>query len=307
MEELSIILREIIGPIFMMMLLGFIMQIKFKLDLSTLAKINIYFLAPGFIFNALYHADFSGQFFLDITLFLAIFVAILFIISKVIGKLLGLDSNKQTLFTNSTIFYNSGNYGVPVNALVFQGHPLATSVQVFTLTFQNILLFSYGIFSLRAASTGKFRALLGYFRMPVLYALAAGILLNVYEVTLPDVVLVPADYIANAMVAMALLTLGAQVAKIKITKGLKLVYLSVVVRLIGGPLVAYLMILVFKIDGVVAQALLIAAAMPTSVNSSVIAQEYSDDPTFATQAVLFSTIASAITVTAVIYIALTIL
>ena len=75
------------------------------------------------------------------------------------------------------------------------------------------------------------------------------------------------------------------------------------IRLVGGPIIAYLMILVFGLEGVTAQALFIASAMPTSVNSSVVAQEYSDDPAFATQAVMFSTIASALTVTFVIYLA----
>ncbi|WP_440898031.1 AEC family transporter [Amphibacillus sp. Q70] len=303
MAELSLILREIIGPVFVMMLLGFIMQIKFKLDLSTLAKINIYFLAPGFIFNALYHAEFSGGFFFKIFFFFVLFVIILFILSRLLGKIIKLDRNRQTLFTNSAIFYNSGNYGIPVNALVFQGNPLAMSIQVIALTFQNMFIFSYGIFSLRAANKGTLKAMLGYFRMPVLYGLLAGILLNVFNVPLPDFVLVPANYIADSMIAIALLTLGAQVATIKLTKGLSIVYLSLVVRLICGPLIAYFMIIVFGIEGITAQALFIASAMPTSVNSSVIAQEYSDDPAFATQTVLFSTLASAVTVTVVIYLA----
>lgn len=303
MAELSLILKEIIGPVFVLIILGFIMQIKFKLDLATLAKINIYFLAPGFIFNTLYHAEFSGKFFFSILSFFVLFVFILYLLTKVLGKFINLDSNRQTLFTNSTMFYNSGNYGVPVNALVFQGDPLAMSIQVISLTFQNAFLFSYGVFSLRASSKGSLKALLGYFRMPVFYGLIAGILLNVFNVSLPDLVLVPASYVADAMIAMALLTLGAQVAMIKLTKGLRLVYLSLFIRLICGPLIAYLMIIAFGIEGITAQALFIASAMPTSVNSSVVAQEYSDDPTFATQTVLFSTLASAITVTFVIYLA----
>lgn len=303
MAELSLILAEIIGPVFVLMIVGYIIQIKYKLDLSTLAKVNIYFLAPGFIFNAMYRAEFSGTFFLSILGFFMLFVVIIFLISTFIGKVLKLEGNRKTLFTNSTIFFNSGNYGVPVNALVFQGDPLATSIQVVALTFQNMFLFSYGIFSIRVSSKGKWRALLGYLRMPVLYGLLAGLVLNFFNVPLPDLVLVPAGNIANAMVGMALLTIGAQIASIKLTKGLRLVYLSMLIRLIGGPLIAYLMILVFGLDGMTAQALFIASAMPTSVNSSVVAQEYSDDPTFATQAVMFSTIFSAITVTFVIYLA----
>ena len=55
------------------------------------------------------------------------------------------------------------------------------------------------------------------------------------------------------------------------------------------------------IDGVVGQTLFIASAMPTSVNSSVIAQEYDNYPELAAELVFLSTLFSAITVVIVIY------
>lgn len=285
------------------MLLGFIMQIKFKLDLSTLAKVNIYFLAPGFIFNALYHIELSASLFGPAILFFVLYIIIMFIIAQLSGKLLNLNKNKRTIFTNSAMFFNSGNYGVPVNDLVFYGNPYATSIQVVALTFQNMFIFSYGVFSLRASQKGALTALLGYFRMPVLYGLVFGVLFNLLNIDLPDLILTPAGYVANAMIAMALFTLGAQVAIIKLSTGLKTVYFSLLLRLIIGPLVALGLIYSFGLSGIMAQALFIASAMPTSVNTAIIAQEYSDHPDFAAQIVLFSTLFSAITVTIVIYLA----
>ncbi|MBM7542318.1 AEC family transporter [Amphibacillus cookii] len=303
MAELLLILSEIIGPIFVMMLIGYVLQIKFKLDLPTLAKINIYFLAPGFIFNALYHAEWSGEVFGGVVLFFIVFVILLFIVARLFGRWLKMNKDKQTIFTNSAMFFNSGNYGVPVNDLVFQGDPYAMSIQVVALTFQNIFLFSYGIFSLRAAKKGALRAMLGYFRMPVLYGLLAGICLNIWQVELPELILIPANYIADAMIATALMTLGAQVAMIKFSSGMSTVYFSLIIRLIIGPLLALAIIYVVQLDGITAQALFIASAMPTSVNSAIIAQEYSDHSDFAAQIVLFSTLASAVTVTFVVYLA----
>ena len=61
-------------------------------------------------------------------------------------------------------------------------------------------------------------------------------------------------------------------------------------------MIALAIIFIFKVDGIVAQALLIGSAMPTSVNSAVIAQEYDNHPDLAAQIVLFSTLISAITV-----------
>ncbi|RFA34516.1 permease [Virgibacillus dokdonensis] len=281
--------------------LGFFLQKKFDLDLQTLAKLNIYFLVPGFIFVKLYNTTFSGQLLLQIVVFFILFIALLYIVATITARLIGFDKGKSTTFSNSILFFNSGNYGVPVNDLVFKSDPVAMSIQVIILTLQNILLFSYGIFSLQSIQIGKLRALFSYFKMPVLYAMLAGILLNIANVSIPTFVWVPANYVADAMVAMALLTLGAQVAQLRLISSLPTVYISLAIRLILGPIIALGIIRILQLDGIIAQALFIASAMPTAVNSSVIAQEYNNHPNFAAQIVLFSTMFSTITVTAVIY------
>ena len=145
--------------------------------------------------------------------------------------------------------------------------------------------------------------MIGYFKMPVLYAMGAGLLCNALNIQVPSVILVPANMIANAMIGLALLTLGAQVARIQFKAALSAVYSSLSIRLIISPIIALFIIWIFRVDGITAQALLIASAMPTSVNSAVIAEEYKSYPEFAAQVVLFSTIISAFTVSFVIYLA----
>lgn len=303
MVEFIVIVRDIILPVFIIMGIGFVLQRKFAMDVQTLARLNIFYVVPAFIFVRLYETDIDWNMFLTVVIFIGIFVAILYVISMIVGALLRLDKRKKTTFMNSVIFYNSGNYAVPVNDLVFRGDPFAMSIQVIVLMFQNIFLFSYGIFSLQSMDTGKLRAALGYFKMPVLYAMLFGILMNVFDLSVPEFIWVPANYIADAMIALALLTLGAQVAQLKLTAGLKTVYYSVSLRLIAGPLVALGLIFFFGMSGVIAQALFIASAMPTAVNTAVIAQEYENHPEMAAQIVLFSTMVSAFTVSLVIFVA----
>ena len=303
MLELLTIFKDIILPIFIVMLIGFILQKKFAMDISTLSKLNIYFVVPAFIFVKLYSTQFSASLFGHVLLFFILLVLILYVFSALFAKILGLNRGKKTTFSNSIIFFNSGNYGVPVNELVFKGDPFAMSIQVIVLTLQNILTFSYGIFVLQSVNTSKWKAMIGYFKMPVLYAMMAGLLCNALNIPIPSVILVPANMIADAMIGLALLTLGAQVARIQFKAALSAVYSSLTVRLIISPIIALFIIWLFRVDGVTAQALLIASAMPTSVNSAVIAEEYKNYPEFAAQVVLFSTIISAFTVSLVIYLA----
>ncbi len=303
MLELFTIFKDIILPIFIVMAIGFILQKKFTMDISTLSKLNIYFVVPAFIFVKLYSTQFTASLFGKVLLFFILLVIILYAISTLFAKVLGLDRGKKTAFSNSTMFFNSGNYGVPVNELAFKGDPFAMSIQVIVLTLQNILTFSYGIFALQSVNNSKWKAMIGYFKMPVLYAMGAGLICNALNIQVPSVILVPANMIANAMIGLALLTLGAQVARIQFKAALSAVYSSLTIRLIISPIIALFIIWLFRVDGMTAQALLIASAMPTSVNSAVIAEEYKNYPEFAAQVVLFSTIISAFTVSFVIYLA----
>lgn len=303
MVEFFFILKDIILPIFVIMAIGYICQIKFNLNVQTLARLNIYFFVPGFIFVRLYETTLDGALFIKIISFIILYIFILYVVAYVVAKLMQLKKGEATIFSNSIMFFNSGNYGVPANDLVFKSDPFAASIQVIYLMFQNIFLFSYGIFSLQAANIGKVKALLAYFKMPVMYALVLGLVLGAYDVPIPEFIWVPANYIANGMIATALFTLGAQVANIKVISGMKIVYVSMFLRLIIGPFIALGMIYLFGLSGLTAQAILIASTMPTSVNSAVIAEEYKNHPDIAAQMVLFSTLFSSITVTFFIYLA----
>jgi predicted permease len=301
MNAFITIMLDIILPVFVLIGIGAALQRKFSLDLYTLAKINIYFLVPGIIFVKLYEAKLSWDVFQQVFIFFALFIVSLYVFSLLASLLFRYNKSMKVAFSNSVLFYNSGNYGVPVNDLVFRHDPFALSIQILILTFQNILTFSYGIFVLKAINGGKLKAALGYFKMPVLYAVLFGVGLNVTNIQLPAFIETPAQYSADAMIAIALLTLGAQMAQLRFSEHLFSVYASVFIRLVCGPVIAFSLVLLLHLDGVVAQALIISSAMPTSVNSSIIAQEYENEPAFATQAVIFSTLLSSVTVSATIY------
>ena len=61
---------------------------------------------------------------------------------------------------------------------------------------------------------GNYRAvIIGFLEMPVPYALLLGILLHMWKVPLPTFLSMPLTYAQQSMVAVALLTLGAQIVK----------------------------------------------------------------------------------------------
>ena len=236
-----------------------------------------------------------------VMVFFIIYVALLYVAAYSISKVQNLDKAKATTLNNSVLFFNSGNYGAPVNDLVFKSDPVAMSAQVIVLTMQNIFTFTYGVFAIQSVQIGKLKALLNYFKMPIIYALVLAVILNYNDVAVPDFIWTTVSYLSDAMIAIALILLGAQIANIKFSFKWTSSYIYIFIRLIIGPLIALAIIKVMGIDGVVGQTLFIASAMPTSVNSSVIAQEYDNYPELAAELVFLSTLFSAITVVIVIY------
>src|SRR5690625_7566528 len=95
-----------------------------------------------FIFVKLYETHFIVKLFFYIIIFFLIYMFFLFLISYILAKVLKYNKAKRTTLTNSVLFFNSGNYSVPINDFVFNGDPLAMSVQVIIVTMQNIFTFT---------------------------------------------------------------------------------------------------------------------------------------------------------------------
>ncbi|WP_240338426.1 AEC family transporter [Peribacillus alkalitolerans] len=299
--EIIFILVNIILPVFILIGIGCWMHKLFSLDLYSLAKINVYFLIPGFVFISLYKTEFSLDTFLKVLIFFILLSLIQYFIVRLISCLFSYQKGVRVVFTNSVLLFNAGNFGVPVNDLVFKQDPFAMSVQVIIMTFQNVLAYSFGIFTLMAVDKSRKNAVIGMFKMPVLYAMLAGILLNSINVKLPYFMVKSGEMISQAMIAIALFTLGAQVAQLSLKRPLLPVYISMIVRLAIGPFVGFILIYLFKFEGILAQVLFIASGLPSSVNSAIIAQEYQNEPEMAAQIVLTTTVLSVITVTCTIH------
>ncbi len=133
------------------------------------------------------------------------------------------------------------------------------------------------------------------------HALLLGVFFQVFEIKLPQFTLIPIEQLSDGFGSIALLLLGAQLSKIKFKFFHRVITISLIGRLLVGPMVSLAVIYILNIDGIIAQSLLIASSFPTSRNASTIAMEYQVEPELHAQIVLFSTLFSMLTVTGVIY------
>lgn len=302
MVYLGMVFFQVVAPILIMLGIGAALQLKFQFNLKALSNLITYCLMPAAVFVNIYETKVNASIMAEIVLYLVIFSICLMILGTVVSKLLKLNRNQAAIYKNSIVLINSGNYGIPVSQMLFAANPLGTSIQIIIVIFQNIITYTYGLYNLISSTKSGLDILRSLLRLPLVHALIIGAVMNIWDIGIPISLRIPLDYLANAFISIALITLGAQLAQLDIkTIFNKVILTSTIGRLVLGPILAFGLIMLMDIDGVVAQSLFIASAFPTSRNSSTLALEYDIEPNLAAQIVLFSTVVSCITVTIVIY------
>lgn len=308
------ILGHNIIPVFILIALGYILSKKFDLNVLTLSKLNFYLFVPGFIFYNLYSTNLSYDM-LKVLLFFVLYLIVNDLFARVIAKIRNYDVGKTNAFKNSIMFNNTGNVGVPLISLIFGSAPFiingktpylnqALAIQIIVLVFTTIAVNTVGFYNAGKEKMNFRDSILKILSMPTIYAIPLVFLLKYTKI---DIKTTPIwntlEYINGGLVPIALITLGVQLSKTKFNFKDFDVNMAVFSRLIIGPILAAVLIPLFGFHGVVAQTVFISCAVPTAVNTALIAVEYDSNQDFASQEVMISTIFSCITLTSAIYLA----
>ena len=304
MGYISLVFMDVILPILILMAVGAMLQKKFQFQLRPIANLITYCFMPAAVFLNICQVEFDQQLLGQLMFYLLLFSSSLMLLSTILSKVFKIKGDERTALKNSISLMNSGNYGLPVSQLIFSTNPLGVSVQIIMLVFQNLLTYTYGIYNLISASKTITDIVKSFFKLPIIHALALGVIFQVFNLPLPRFVEIPLEQLAGGFTSLALILLGAQLAAIRFHSFHRVIGLSLVGRLIAGPAFALAFILLLGIEGVIAQSLLIASSFPTSRNTATLALEYEVAPELHAQIVLFSTLLSSITVTIVIYISM---
>ncbi|MBI9105078.1 MAG: AEC family transporter [Spirochaetales bacterium] len=289
-----------------LVIMGVILGRKFPLDLFTLSKLNFYLYLPVFIFYQVYTAEINSSY-LQVCIYVLALMFIAFVICRLIEKIGRFPRGIGNAFLNSVLFYNTGNFGLPLITLIFLGTPWmnqAVTTHIMILLVQNTMMTTFGFFN---ADSGKmhWRESVGrVLKMPQIYATILALVLQLMPFRLEPLFFWPAvDYLRMGMIPLALVLLGIQLGRTKFRLGDHRIYLAVAVRLTLIPAVAYFLIKFFGFTGVTAQAALIASGCPTAVTTVLIALESDNEPDFASQMVLTTTLFSILSLVVLISLA----
>ena len=316
--QLAQIFYHIVLPILLLAGVGFLLQRRLGLDMPTLTRLNFYFVIPALIYHSVVTSELTAGDVGTVVGFSIAMLAALAVTTYLVAVVRGVPRDQRRAMLMSTMFYNSGNYGLPLQDLAFRRIGMggqASAAQIFVVIVQNFSGFTLGVLlAAGGGSKAKLKANLRHIaRFPPLYALAAALLTLQIRNALGDDAARVAQamrpiwqaivYVRGAFIAVALCTLGAQLGLLRRGQNRYPVTLSVLLRLLAGPALGLGLIYAMGLRGFLAQVLLIGTATPTAVNCMLLCLEFDNHPDYAARAVFYSTLLSPLTVTAVIFLA----
>jgi len=292
---LGLLFWERVSPILLLVVLGYLFQRRMKIDASTLNRVNLYLFVPALTLSRLAETPLSVQTIGTVAIAVFLNAMVLWMLSCLIGQLAKFDSGIRATVTLGAMLENSGNFGLPLIELVlgrqFVGY------QALVLAFNNVLTFTVGIWLLARAKLSFVEAAKRVLSMPLIYAVALGILVSATKTSLPKPLLISLRYLGDGLIPVALVTLGVQLAEQTNLKNGAAISVAAILRLVVSPLSMFAIVKLLGIQPELGRVLILGASVPTAVNTALLAIELQVNPSLASAIVLVTTVLCPVTVT----------
>ena len=282
-------------PILLLSAAGFTLGKFFSIDSRTIGRIVFYIFAPMLVFDLLVQNDLKlGEAF-KLMAFTATVIIIMGIITLISALAMKLERRTLMSVLITTMFGNTGNYGLPVVAFAFGEDALKFAGLYFVAT--SILFNTVGILIASLGHMNLKQALFGLLKVPIVYGVTLAAIINTLHIEIPSALARTIDLAADGSIPLMIVLLGIELARVQWSSSLRGVGLSVSLRLLAAPMIALLLSIPFGLQGVVWQAGVIQASMPAAVNTTILAAEYQLDSSLVTAIVFIGTLLSPLTLT----------
>ena len=282
-------------PIVLLAGAGFILGKKLHIDPRSLGRVVFYVFSPVLLFDLLTQNQLKFNEAAIVIAFALCFILAIGIITFLLGYVFNLERPTLIAILITTMFANTGNYGLPLVSFAFGEQALSYAGIYFATT--TFLFYTLGVFLASLGHMSFRQALLGLLKIPMLYAVLIAILINVWNIEIPTPIFRAADLAAGGSIPLMLILLGVQLTGLEFSENQRALQLSVSLRLIIAPLVALIFAALFGLQGIPRQASVTEASMPGMVSATVLATEYNLDSKLVTAVVFISTLLSPLTLT----------
>ena len=257
-----------------------------------------YIFSPLLVFNLMVTSQLNLRQALTAVEYTAAVITIMGILAFVLGKLFRLQRSHLLALVLTVAFGNTGNYGLPLVKFAFGDEALAVASIFYVTT--TILFNTVGVVNASLGHLDLKSAILGVFRLPILYAVSIALIIKGVGIPIPLPLARTIEIAANGAIPAMIILLGLELTKIEWSHSFRALGLGVLARLLLGPLVGLFIASLFGLQGHARQGSVIEAAMPAAVATTVVATEYKLEPSLVTAVVFLGTVFSPLTLTPLI-------
>lgn len=294
MDLINALLNTVL-PVFLLAGLGYLARRVLHVEVKDPSRIAIYLMTPGLIMNSILNAQLVASEVGKIISFVLLITGAMILATLGVGRLLGWTPSERNASVLATAFMNAANYGLPVVLLAF-GQAGFERAAIYVVM-ESLMMYSVAVFFAARGRMSLGRAAAAVFKLPLLWAAVIALAIRLAGITLPDFIMKPIGLLAQGAVVLVVILLGMQVAGIKLKGARVKIGVGTVLRLVLSPLIGLGLVAWLRPDPLTAKVLVLESAMPTAVNTTLLAVEFGAEPDLVSGVTLVSTLLSIASVT----------
>ena len=282
-------------PIILLAGAGFALGKMLHIDPRSLGRVVFYVFSPVLLFDLITQNQLRIGEAAVVILFALCLILGMGLLTWLLGTLFKLERPALIAILITTMFSNTGNYGLPLVSFAFGEEALSYAGIYFATT--TLLFYTLGVFLASLGHMNFMEAMLGLLKIPTLYAVLLAVLVNALNISIPLPVARAVQLASDGTIPLMLILLGVQLTGLVLSENQRAMQISVFLRLIVAPVGAILFAALFGLAQFPRQASVTEASMPSMVSATVLATEYNLDARLVTAVVFISTLLSPLTLT----------
>ena len=283
--------------IFIVIALGYVLA-KFRVlgehGQFVLSRLVFFVATPALLFVTLAQAD--------LAVILSPILVIAGVTALVVGSLYFLLARlvlkrrvpEATIGGLASSYVNAANLGIPIAVFVLGDANFVAPLLLFQIMVYSPLALTILDLSTMGKKASIRNIVVTPFKNPIVLAGAAGLLLSIFGIELPEAIMQPFDLVGGAAVPGALLAFGLSLYGARVLQKGKSprrdVLLASTMKMVLQPVLGYLMGLAMGLEGHELFAITVISALPTAQNVFVAASRYKTGLTVAKDTVLITTV-----------------
>jgi predicted permease len=263
-------------------------------DAQPLTSLSVAVLAPAIAFYAVTTGTGDHTVLARMIVYIVLQLVLLGAVAVASALVFGWDSTRRTGLLLSTLFSNAGNAGLPLALFAWGSAGLAAALAFFAV--QAVVSNLLAAYLAAQAGAGARRALRAVARLPITYAVVLGLAFDAAGIVPPAPIAKAAQLLAAGAIAVMLLLIGVQLARVQPAGEWPVITAGTIIRLAVAPVLAWITAPWVGLEGVARQTSILQSSLPTAVTAAIWASEFGVAPALVSGAVIVTTLLSPLTI-----------